>query len=416
MSAPYDRDMPAVTRRSMFPLRWWMPLVAFFGAYVIRVFHIGQVVNFLDDRWANVPTAFNYARFGLTGPDNWFTQPVKHLLMYWNILIFGNTPVGWSMRQVLFGSAVVLMTYLLARRVFRAHFPALAAACLVALDPLSISFSRASSEDPLAVFFILAAFFFWVRAIQENRDTDWLASGVLIGVASATRWYALLVAVLMFGIALFVHRKEGAGVLAKIGSLLSLVPLSAYVVWFLPWMSRGYSLGDLWLVQLDSFLVQRTGEYPAFDPALDVITGPAGWFFRWIGVGTNPLVRTFTVIMNDPVLWVLFVPGVAFLLWMAYKRRLPEYWLLGGSFVVLYTFFITANRPIYLYSALSIVPLGFMAVGYSSGRLLRRWSLPLLAAAVIWSAYLYPLTSAVTVPLAPYAWLLEKVGMLGGGR
>lgn len=402
-------------RRAMFHLAWWYPLAVFLTAYALRVFNVGRVVNFLDDRWTNVPAAFNYASFGLTGPDNWFTQPVKHLLMYWNILIFGNGPLGWSMRQVLFGAGVVVLTYLLARRIFRAHFPALFAAALVALDPLSISFSRASSEDPIAVFFMLCAMLFWVRAIQDDRDTDLFLSGISIGIASATRWYALLIAVVLFATALIVRRRNGALPLIKTALLLSVVPLSAYLVWFFPWMQRGHSLGDLWSLQVDSYLVQLSGTYPTFDPALSGLTGPGGWFIRWIGLGSESGANTFAVIMNNPVLWCLFLPAIAYVGWIAYRRRLPEFWMLSISFIVLYGFFVTADRPIYLYSALPLVPLGFMAVGYAAARLLRRNSLFVLAAAAAWSAYLYPLTSAITVPLAPYAWLLARVGLSGGG-
>jgi dolichyl-phosphate-mannose--protein O-mannosyl transferase len=172
-------------------------------------------------------------------------------------------------------------------------------------------------------------------------------------------------------------------------------------------------------LQLDSYLVQSTGAYPTFDPALVRLTQPLGWFTRWIGVGTSSGFAagsgTFTVMMNDPVIWALFVPAIAFVVWTAYRRRLPEYWLIAGSFAILYGFFALVDRPIYVYSALSVVPLGAMALGFASGRLLKKWAFVLLGAAVVWSLYLYPLTSALTVPLAPYSWLLSRVGLLGGG-
>lgn len=399
------------SRRRMFDVRWWHIAVVFLVAYVPRVFNIGRVENFLDDRWTNVPAAFNYANFGLIGPDNWFTQPSKHLFMYWSLSIFGNDPVGWAMRQVVFGSIVVVLTYLLARRLFRAHFPAIVSAALVAFDPLSISFSRASSEDPLATVFILAALLCWTKAVQEGRDRDWMLAGALIGIASATRWYALLIALLMFAIALFARRRDGVGALVKTGVQLSVVPLAAYLAWFWPWMARGYSISELWALQLDSYLVQQSGAYPTFDQALAPLTGPSGWFVRWMGVGTSSGTGTYTAIMNDPVLWALFVPAIAYVAFIAFRRGLPELWLLAATFAVLYVFFVAVDRPIYLYSALPIVPLGFMAVGYASCRLLRRWSTVFLAVALAWSLYLYPLTSAVSVPVAPYAWLLGHVGL-----
>lgn len=411
---------PAATRRPMFPLRWWTPFAVFLPAYVLRIFRLGEVVNFLDDRWMNVPAGFNYARFGFTGPDNWFTQPAKHFFMYWSSVLFGNDVVGWSMRQVLFGSAIVLLTFLLARRVFRVPFPAIAAAVLVGLDPLMISFSRAGSEDPLAVAFILAAMLFWMRGNEHGRNGDWLAAGLLIGTASALRWYALLVAALMLGLALWRARHDGGSALGRRTALLLVAPFGAYLAWYLPWLARGYSLAEWVGVQWDAFVLQGTGVFPSFDSALDPLTGAGQWFWRWMGVGTTSSVAegesgVFTVIMNDPAVWFLMVPAIGYLLWWAYRNKRDEYLLIGGTFVVLYAFFTLVDRPIYLYSAIAVLPFGFMALGWAAGRLLQKRALVALGVAAAWGLYLYPLTSAVRVPLWAYGWLLQTLGVAGGG-
>lgn len=412
-----ERSMSA--RRPMFPLAWWTPFGVFVPAYVLRLFHIGEVVNFLDDRWVNVPAGFNYARWGFTGPDNWFTQPAKHLFMYWSSVLFGNDVIGWSMRQVLFGSAIVLLTFLLARRAFRVPFPAIMASLLVALDPLLISFSRASSEDPLAVAFILAALLFWMRGNEHGRDVDWLAAGVFIGTASALRWYALLVAALMLGFALWKARSDGASAWGRLLVWLLATPFGVYLAWYLPWLARGYSLAEWFSVQWDSFVLQGTGVFPTFDPALDPLTGAGRWFVQWMGVGTTSTLSegtsgVFTVIMNDPIVWLLTVPAVGYLLWWAYRHRREEILLIGVTFVVLYAFFALVDRPIYLYSAITVVPFGFMALGWAVGRLLKRRALLVLGAVAAWGLYLYPLTSAVRVPLWAYGWLLQTLGIAGG--
>lgn len=410
----------ATARKPMFPLHWWTPIAAFLPAYLLRIFHIGEVVNFLDDRWINVPAAFNYARYGFTGPDNWFTQPAKHFFMYWSSVVFGNDVVGWSMRQVLFGAAIALLTFLLARRVFRVPFPAILAATLVTLDPLLISFSRASSEDPLAVAFMLAAMLFWMRGDEHGRDSDWLVAGLLIGTASAIRWYALLVAALMLGLALWQARRDGGSALGRRAALLLVAPFGAYLAWYLPWLARGYSLAEWFSVQWDAFVLQGTGVFPTFDAALDPLTGAGRWLMQWMGVGTTTTLAegtsgVFTVIMNDPVVWLFTAPAVVYLLWWAYRSKRAEYLLIGGTYVVLYAFFALVDRPIYLYSAIAVVPFGFMALGWALGRLLRRRALVALALLVAWGVYLYPLTSAVRVPLWAYGWLLEILGVVGAG-
>lgn len=410
----------AQPRRAMFPLAWWTAPAVFLAAFVPRLVNIGRVVYTLDDFTINVPTGLNYSAYGLLGPDNWFTQPAKHLFMRWTVLLFGNDPVGWSMRQVLFGAAIVLLVFLLGRRLFRAPFPAIMAATLAALDPLLLGFSRAASEDPLAVAFMLAAILFWLRGHEHGRQIDWLAAGALIGTASALRWYALPVAALMLALALWVARRQGVGALARIAVFLAIVPFGAYLVWYLPWIARGYSLGDWIALQADALVLQGAGAFPTFSEVFAPLAGAGGWFVRWMGIAHGVGTQTGSTvavgaIMNDPVVWVLFMPAVAYVLWTAIRSKRVDHLLVGGSFVVLYLFFLTAQRDIFLYSAISVVPFGFLALGFTSGRVLKRRSPVLLAVLALWSLYLYPLTSAIAVPLAPYAWLLGKIGMAVSG-
>ena len=414
MTAAYAQS--AAPRRAMFPLAWWTAPSVFLAALVFRLVNIGRVVYTLDDFTINVPTALNYARYGLLGPDNWFTQPAKHLFMRWAIVLFGDDPVGWSMRQVLFGAAVVLLVFLLARRLFRAPFPAIMAASLVALDPLALSFSRAASEDPLAVAFMLAALLFWLRGQEHGRQSDWLLAGALIGTASALRWYALLVAALMLLFALWVSRKQGVAGLGRRVIFLAVVPFGAYLVWYLPWIARGYSLGDWFALQFDALQLQSAGAFPTFADVFAPLAGAEGWFVRWMGIAHGAGAATGSTvavgaIMNDPVVWALFVPAVAYLLWTAIRARRVDHALIASAFLVLYGFFVTAQRDIFLYSALSVAPLGFLALGFAAGRIFKQRSPLVLAALGAWSLYLYPLTSAIAVPLGPYAWLLEKLGM-----
>ncbi|MRR38723.1 phospholipid carrier-dependent glycosyltransferase, partial [bacterium] len=193
-----------------FGLEWWMPLVVFVMAWVIRLCRLAYITNFIDDRYLNVPSAFNFTERGLLGPDNWWTQPAKHVLLYWSIHLYGNDPVGWRMREVLFGSLAVLLVFLIARRLLGEPFPAFAAAVLYALDPLQIAFSRASSEDVPAVFFMLAGFLFWLRAVESRRFHDWLVTGLLLGTALALRIHILLVLVVLFGMSIWLGRKKGS--------------------------------------------------------------------------------------------------------------------------------------------------------------------------------------------------------------
>lgn len=389
---------------------WWTPLAVFLSAFALRVFHIAEVTLRLDDAVVLVPNAFTYARFGYLGPSDWWTQPFKHLLLYVTILLFGNDPIGWRMCNLLFGAGVVLMTYLVARAVFRRPFPAIAAAALIALDPLWIAFSRNIAEDTPASFFILLSCLFFIKAMKTGRDRDWILTGLSLGVAWALRWYAVIPGLLMLALALVRHRKSGLPGMTRVVAYLGPLPLAVYVAAFLPWASRGYAVGEWIILNVNAFRIQASG-LPGMFLELEPIAGPWRWFTGWVGVVVTAYrPGSFAAMFNDPPVWSLFVPATAYLLWRGYKMRSAPVLLIGGSFALLYVFFLNANRPIMLYSALPLLPFGAMALGFTADRILGKKAWLFLAIAATWSVYLFPLASGVPVSRWAYGWLLARLG------
>jgi dolichyl-phosphate-mannose-protein mannosyltransferase len=404
---------PIATASTMPLFPWWTSMVVFLGAFALRLYNVGETYYWLDDSVIHAPTAYPYTRLGLLGPDSWWTQPLKHVLLYASALLFGDDPVGWRMRNVLFGAGVVLLTFLLARAILRSRFAAVAAASLMALDPLSIAFSRTTQEDIPATFFILAACLLFVRAVRSDSTRDWVSSGLLMGVALALRWYAVIPLAIMVVLAVARHREGGAPSISRVLAYLVPLPLTVYVAAFLPWAARGYSVGDWLLLNADSYRVQAAGMPGVFDVDLSRLAGPARWFTAWVGASMESYAPGgYSAVFNDPPVWLLLVPAAGYLLWRGYRSRSLPALLVGGSFVSLYVFFLTAGRPIMLYSALPVLPFGFVALGFAADRLLGRRAWYLLAAAVAWSVFLYPLASGVPVPPGAYGWLLQRFGVV----
>lgn len=398
-----------------FVLEWWMPLAVFATAWLIRLYRLAYITNFIDDRYLNVPSAFNFTERGLLGPDNWWTQPAKHVLLYWNIHLYGNDAVGWRMREVLFGSLAVLLVFLIARQLFRQPFPAFAAAALYALDPLQIAFSRASSEDVPAVFFMLAGFLLWLKAIESDRFSDWLVAGALMGIALALRIHVLLVLAVMVGVSFWLGRKKGSSHLAGLVAHLLIVPIGMYLLWWLPYFLAGNTLGDLWSLHIDTYLVQTAGIFPNFDPAILRLAGARRWFTGWVGAG-NAIsaasdAREVTVMTNNPAIWFLFIPSMIVLARDAWHRRDAGLTAVIASFLALYLLFAVVPRDVMVYSALAVIPFGFLALGLALSKMPQRASFAVLAALVAWSGYLLPLMMATNLAGSPYRWLLSRLGM-----
>jgi dolichyl-phosphate-mannose--protein O-mannosyl transferase len=405
-AAPKER-LAGAAAEGVQRLPWWTGVALFVFAAALRLYHVGQVIYRLDfcDPPLNVIGARMYVGSGLLGPDHWWTQPFKFVLLACSQTLFGSDPVGWRLVNVLIGSGTVVMTYLLGKAVFKRPFPALFAALVIALDPLSIALSRTTGEDTAATFLILMTMYFFVSAIGSDRDRDWLLGGLFLGLAWATRWYAVIPGAVMLGVAVYKARHRGAVELARLFAYLVVVPFCVYLSLFLPWAARGHSVSEWLRLNVDAYFVQASGLNGLID--VPELAGPYRWFTGWVGLVKTSLNSVGQEGMfNDLPIWALFVPSVGYLMWRGWQIKSPAILALGGSFILTYAFYLSAQRPILLYSSLPLLPLGAIALGASLWRLFGRRAWALLAVVVAWSAYLYPLTSALPVTQWAYAWLV----------
>jgi dolichyl-phosphate-mannose-protein mannosyltransferase len=397
-------------RSGRFALEWWMPPAVFLAALVLRLYNLASIPEPYDDAALHTVNDITYSAHGLLGPDYWWTQPMKHLTMFVSVRLFGNDELGWHMRETLLGALAVLLVFLIAREAFGRLFPAVAAAALLALDPLSVAMARNSTEDVGASCLMLLAILLSMRVLRRGRDVDRVLAGIAIGLAVATRWWTAAPVVIMLGIVAWRSRGRLRELPSQLAFLVVL-PLAVYVLAYLPWFSAAHTLSDFVSLQRDALLSQGAANAAVY-PSL-ALSGPGRWFVSVVAGGpSTPVVgdiARYSVMMNDPVLWVLFVPAVAYLLWVSVTRRRAVGILLGGTFVLLYGFFVSSPRPIFLYSASAIIGLGFIAVGFAVDRLARQWEWKLLAGAAAWSLYLYPFVSGAAVQTSLYAWIVHAM-------
>ena len=110
----------------------------------------------------------------------------------------GSNGFAWRLAGVLAGSVLVALVYLLAATMFSRRRIAVLAAAFVAIDGMSFTMSRIAMNDIFVALFIVAAYLvFWqVWSGRWARSAWWALplTGVLIGLAAATKWvgfYAL---------------------------------------------------------------------------------------------------------------------------------------------------------------------------------------------------------------------------------
>ena len=397
---------PILSRRDV-----WIAVAFFLAAFLVRFVELGALTSFTGDEAMHVASAANYTERGYFGPDNWYHPPLKHVLLYGSIKLFGDNPYGWRMRNVLFGAATVPLLYVLTSLLF-GQTAAVISAALLLLDPLHILFSRTTYEDIPAVFFLTAALLLTVKAIRNGKERDWAFTGMLFGLSIALRLYcanALLVVLLCVLVRSF--KREGTEGILRTASYLILLPFTVYLLAYSPWFHRGYSLGEWFMMQIDALRELRT--VSSFNSILTGLGGPGNWFIREIAIGFklsgNDGWSAYTVIMNNLPVWLLIIPAVLYLLATSIKERHLPAILIGVVFCALYLPFLYVKRPIFLYSAVPLLPFGFLALGCTAERLLKRWAYLFIALATGWSLFLYPLVVGITIPDAFYQPILSAV-------
>lgn len=185
--------LPALGRWPFRIPRGWRPERAWLLAAIIAGFAFAVRLVALDrfpyafggDEGSQAMSAIGVLEGTLNNPfgTGWYSAPTLFFFVQaGSILFFGDSVEGVRAISGLVGAATVVLTYLLARRLF--GWPAaLIAATLLAGFHFHVHFSRLASSqimDPLAV---VAALYFLDRGLTERRPADCLLAGMAIGLS-----------------------------------------------------------------------------------------------------------------------------------------------------------------------------------------------------------------------------------------
>lgn len=397
-----------------------LALGLFVLAFGLRVYDLAYPPFLWEDEASHVAAASHYWSAGQFLPDYWEHPPLRHLLLRGFLEVFGDGPYGWRLRNVLFGALAAALTGLFARAVSGSGRAGLLAGVLLATDPLHVVMSRYTWEEIYGgAFFLASLLLFQTRRRRSHRL---VLAALLMGCALATKWYYVPCWLLVWGLALWQDRTwRSPRDAAFVTCTWLLLPLGVYLLAYWPWFGRGY--GVLELVE------QTVNAYHSLQ-ALTVRSYPAGmrflahtssleWFTGWIVEGHGALLEggrgEFQLYMSDGPVWLLTLPAMAVLLALAWGRRRPALAAPALFFFSSWALFLFVDRPAFVYSAVPLLPFAFTAVATAlvllADRLSRRAWLGVLAVALAWGLFLYPVATAKKVPLGPYRFLLQREGV-----
>jgi len=143
----------------------------------------------------------------------------------------------------LIGTALILLTYLLARRLAgeRRAVAGLAAAAVAAVYPTFIDHNGRMLSEPLAGMLLAGALLACLRALERTGARAWVVPGVLLGLLVLTRpEYLPVAAALALAVLVLVGRRAGRGAGLRSAALFT----AACAAVLVPWTVRNYVVLD----------------------------------------------------------------------------------------------------------------------------------------------------------------------------
>ena len=293
------------------------------------------------------------------------------------IKLFGNNEFGWRSSSALFGSASVLLIYLIAKRLFKSEFLALSAALLMAVDGLSLVMSRVALLDIFLMFFILLTFYF---LLKENY---WL-SGMAIGLGLSTKWSAAFLIPILLLLTLKIKEINLSQILKRVGQFVFL-PMAIYFTSWIGWFvsNKGWArnsgsnpISSLWNYHLEILnfhtnLVEKHS-YSANPWSWLVLGRPTSFYYQsGDSCGAGECAQEILA-MGTPLLWWSAIIAVAITIgfYINTSNRSAEIALAGFAGTYL-PWFIFQDRTMFYFYSIATLPFLILALIYCFDLLLK---------------------------------------------
>ena len=364
-------------------LRRFAPISAILTfALSFRLWRLDSPKGYIFDEIYYAKNAFSLISSGVEldqegGAEFVVHPPLGKWLIGIGIKLFGNNEFGWRSSSALFGSASVLLIYLIAKRLFKSEFLALSAALLMALDGLSLVMSRVALLDIFLMFFILLTFYF---LLKENY---WL-SGLAIGLGVSTKWSAAFLIPVMLLLTLKLKELNLSQILKRAGQFIFL-PMAIYLTSWIGWFvsDKGWSrnsgsnpISSLWnyhfeILNFHTNLVEKHS-YSANPWSWLVLGRPTSFYYQsGDSCGADECAQEILA-MGTPLLWWSAVIAVALTLGFYLKTVNKSAEIVLAGFAGTYLpWFIFQDRTMFYFYSITTLPFLILALIYCFDLLLK---------------------------------------------
>jgi len=327
--------------------------------------------------WNTPPEGFAY---------EWTHPPLAKLFMWGSMSIFKENPFYWRFPGAILGTGVVVLVFLISKKLFKDEVLALISMAFFSLDGLALTMSRIGMNDTYLLFFSLLSIYLFLR----NKD---FLSSISFGLAISSKWSALWVVPILFVI--WLSRKKKFDF--KICWFLVIPPL-VYLANYIPMFLTGHSLEIFWGMQKQMwwYHTRLKATHPYTSPwwSWPLNVRPV-YLFTTDEIGG--MVSRIYNLGNPIVFWFGFVSIVSSFIFSLINKN-KKLALVVFSYLVFFVPWAASPRIMFFYHYLPSVPFLAIATGYIL-RKEKRLIIPVFLTAFLMFIYFYPHWIGIKIPL-----------------
>lgn len=284
-------------------------------------------------------------------PDERTHPPLGKLMQASGLAVFGDTPFGWRIFGVIFGTLMIPLMYLLGKKLFGTWIGGFSAAFLFSFDFMHFTMARIGTADTYVVFFSLLSQLFFLIYFMNVAKNGWKTSIVplflaviFFGLGFSTKWFTLFGAAGMFFLLVALRLRDVKKLKGTLSdkyvaffnypALLLLgfigITIGIYFVTYIPDVLAGDSWGTIFNLQnaMFSFHSGLTSDDSFSSPwwSWPFMVRPGGNVPRWFDITylPNNVNSTISAFGNPIVWWIGFAAVVVLAGMVVYKSGILQ--------------------------------------------------------------------------------------------
>lgn len=360
--------------------------------------------------------------------------PLGKLIMSIPMSFMGTTPFAYRLCGNIAGILIILVTYLIAKQLFKRERYALFAAAIMALDGMHFVQTRIGTVDSMLVLFCLTSFLFFLKYLYAQDDEfkkkkiSLLISGTFWGMAISVKWTAAFIGLGM-GI-LYLTKIKKVNMKILLWSIISfiVIPICIYVASYIPIINNPNETiyveildkdgnvnqeesGNIRITDIKSFFKYQYGMYSYHSKLEQSHPYKSKWYEwpamirpMWYYISRQGTETVGTIAcMGNPAIWWLTIPSAIFTLIYTIIKRNKEGAILLIMILTSWLPYTLIGRVMFIYHYFITIPFMMLTIVFAISQLAKKWRrvdylIPALTAIFLgFFIYFYPIYSGKPV-------------------